>query len=71
MALDKNELVGTVMVDLSKAFDTIDHSLLLDKLEAYGIQGADLKWFSDYLGVRRQRVVVGGVVFDWSAVTTL
>ena len=69
MALDKNELVGTVMIDLSKAFDTIDHSLLLDKLEAYGIQGADLKWFSDYLAMRRQRVVVDGEVSDWSAVT--
>ena len=69
MALDKNELVGAVMIDLSKAFDTIDHSLLLDKLEAYGIQGADLKWFSDYLAMRRQRVVVDGEVSDWSAVT--
>ena len=69
MALDRNELVGTVMIDLSKAFDTIDHSLLLDKLEAYGIQGTDLKWFTDYLAMRRQRVVVDGVVSDWSAVT--
>ena len=69
MALDKNELVGTVMIDLSKAFDTIDYSLLLDKLKAYGIRAADLKWFSDYLVMRRQRVVVDGVVTDWSAVT--
>ena len=69
MALDKNELVGTVMIDLSKAFDTFDHSLWVDKLEAYGIRGADLKWFSDYLVMRRHRVVVDGVVSDWNAVT--
>ena len=52
MALDRNEFVATVMIDLSKAFDTIDHSLLLNKLEVYGVQGANLKWFSDYQGDR-------------------
>ena len=69
MALDRNEFVATVMIDLSKAFDTIDHSLLLNKLEVYGVRGANLKWFSDYLAMRRQRVVVDGVFSDWSAVT--
>ena len=69
MALDRNEFVATVMIDLSKAFDTIDHSLLLNKLEVYGVRGANLKWFSDYLAMRRQRMVVDGVFSDWSAVT--
>ena len=52
MALDRNEFVATVMIDLSKAFDTIDHSLLLNKLEVYGVREANLKWFSDYRGDR-------------------
>ena len=57
------------MIDLSKAFNTIKHSLLLDKLEAYGIRGTELKWFSDYLSRRRQRVVVNGVSSAWKSVT--
>ena len=52
MVLERNEFVATVMIDLSKAFDTIDHSLLLNKLEVYGIREANLKWFSDYRGDR-------------------
>ena len=56
------------MIDLSKAFDAIIHSLLLDKLEACGIHGTELKWFSDYLS-RRQRVVINGAASDWKIVT--
>ena len=57
------------MIDLSKAFDTIKHSLLLDKLKAYGIRGTEFKLFSDYLSRRRQRVVVNGAASDWKIVT--
>ena len=57
-ALDCGQIVATVMIDLSKAFDTINHNLLLKKLYAYGIRGSELSWFTDYLAERKMRVVV-------------
>ena len=46
--IDKGNLVGAVYIDLSKAFDTIGHAILLSKLESYGIKGRELGWFHDY-----------------------
>ena len=54
--IDQKMLTGAVFVDLRKAFDTVDHSLLLSKLERCGVHNAELKWFSDYLMNRAQTV---------------
>lgn len=50
------ELVGAVFLDLSRAFDTINHATLLRHLKSYGISGKELEWFEDYLFGRTQVV---------------
>lgn len=49
----------SVLLDFSKAFDTVDHAILLKKLSLSGIRGATLNWFKSYLGNRRQYVSIG------------
>jgi hypothetical protein len=49
----------SVCFDLSKAFDTIDHTIMIDKLAKYGIRGVVRDWFIDYLSNRKQYVMLG------------
>ena len=54
--LDQGKIPLAIFIDLSKAFDTIDHSILLEKLRYYGIKGNALNWFKSYLHNRKQYV---------------
>jgi hypothetical protein len=63
-SFNKKEHALAIFCDLRKAFDTVDHSLLLKKLSKLGIRGTELRWFESYLADRKQFVTVNGISSD-------
>ena len=59
--LDNGKVTAGIYLDLSKAFDTVDHKILLTKLQYYGIRGEALRWFQSYLTNRQQFTVANGI----------
>ncbi len=69
LAIEDGMFAYGIFLDLKKAFDTVNHNILLKKLEHYGIRGLPLQWFSLYLRNRKQFVSIGNVVSDQKSIT--
>ena len=59
-ALNSNQIVGTVFLDLSKAFDLVNHEILINKLIAYKFNESTISWFKSYLSNKFQQVHISG-----------
>ncbi|KAK4819966.1 hypothetical protein QYF61_016120 [Mycteria americana] len=68
--MDEGKAVDVVYLDFSKAFDTVSHSILLEKLAAHGLDGCTFRWVKNCLDGWAQRVVMNGVYSGWRQVTS-
>ena len=53
-SFEKNIYTLVIFIDISKAFDTVDHKILITKLENYGVKGTNLQWLKSFLENRKQ-----------------
>ena len=60
--MEDGKLVGIMMIDLSAAFDMVDHQLLLKKLELFGLEEGVILWMLSYLSGRSQSVFIDGYI---------
>ena len=68
-SFEKNNFTLGVFIDLSKAFDTVDHHILISKLENYGVNGNNLHWFQSYLKNRKQYLNFNNKITTLSQIT--
>lgn len=62
--MDEGKFCGMVMLDLQKAFDTVDYAILIMKLKVMGFSGSTLKWVNSYLTNRTQLVDINGTLSE-------
>ena len=67
-SMNKGEYTAVLFLDLQKAFDTVSHSILLQKLNHYGVRGLPLELLTSYLTNRLQYTLLGGVKSDLSEI---
>ena len=70
LTLDQNTQTDILYLGFAKAFDCVDHVILIEKLKWYGLTGNLLNWFTDYLSDRSQRVLIDGVASWYLPVTS-
>ena len=68
--LDQGKYAAGVFVYLKKAFDTVDHDILINKLKHYGVRGVTKEWFCSYLKNRKQFVSIDGFVSNTKHIST-
>ena len=68
VAIDKKTGVVVLLIDLSAAFDTVQHSILLNILKSIHVKGIALNWFRSFLSGRTQCVIIDGILSDWIVV---
>ena len=68
-AMDNGKMIGVVLVDFKKAFDLVDHQILLNELEIYGIKDDALSWFNTYLTSRKQQVSINNCKSDFRQIS--
>ena len=68
-AMDNGKMMGVVLVDFKKAFDLVDHQILLSKLELHGLNNEALLWFNTYFTHRQQQVSVNSSKSDFEPIS--
>ena len=62
---EPDEIVGTFLMDLFKAYDCVNHELIIPKLAPYRLNGGSLRLIQNYLSKRKQQVKIGSSLSEW------
>ena len=68
-SFERNQFTLGIFIDLSKAFDTVDHKILISKLKNYGVRGNNLKWCESYLNNRKQFIAYNNKYTSFETIT--